>query len=176
MSAVASAQPRTATRNRILFLAGLAVAGLLLLVVLPLVFVWPRNDESEGQQIELGSVDGYEIGSITPIIDGKFYLVRPSEETFLALSWREPGRGCTIPWRPDFVWPDPVTKEPRLGWFRDPCRGSTFDREGHRVFGPAPRDMDRYLVTIVNDRITVDTSRYICGFTPPGERCEPPAP
>jgi hypothetical protein len=44
-----------------------------------------------------------------------------------------------------------------------------------RVFGPSSRDLDRYAVSIVNGRVIVDTSHYVCGFGPPGARCVEPA-
>jgi hypothetical protein len=173
MSAVASARTRASTRNRGLFFIALASAGLLVAVMLPLVFAWPRGAARiPNQPFAAGSVDDYGLGSITRFVDREFYLVRPSRDVFLALSSRTPGRGCTISWRPNLVWPNPITGDLTEGWFHEPCGGSTFDREGRRVYGPA----DRYVVTIVNDEITVDTGVYVCGFSPPGEPCEVAAP
>lgn len=61
--------------------------------------------------------------------------------------------GCTVPWRPEFEF------EGEKGWFRCPCHGSTYTRGGARVFGPAPRSLDTFPVTINGDgSLLVDTS------------------
>jgi Rieske Fe-S protein len=57
-----------------------------------------------------------------------------------------------VPWREEFVF-DGVR-----GWFRDPCSGTTYDLNGFRVFGPAPRGLDQYPVRIVNGNIEVDVN------------------
>lgn len=83
---------------------------------------------------------------------GRFYLVRlrpgaggnirvPDAQVspqggILALNQACTHMGCRLPWRPDFEF------EGQKGWFRCPCHGATYTREGNRVFGPAPRPMD----------------------------------
>ena len=156
-------------RGRRLVWLGL-LAGASFLAAALVVFLWPRPN-GPPTHFSLGSVDEYDVGSITTVANGKFHLVRVSENQFVALSWREPGHGCTAPWRPTFAWPDPETGLVTTGWFRDPCRGSTFDKDGTRVFGPALRNMDRYVVSIVGGRVEVDTAQYVCGWSPPGARC-----
>ena len=91
------------------------------------------------------------------IFEGRFWLVNlesgvtpNGEETpggLLALWTKCPHLGCTIPWKPDFTFGD--TK----GWFRCPCHGSTYTKEGGvLVFGPAPRPMDVFPLTVEDDR------------------------
>lgn len=157
-------------RGARLLLVGLLALGLASIAG-ALIFAWPHV-RSVKTHFELGSVDKYDVGSVAQVAAGKFYLVRLTDKEFVALSWREPGHGCTVPWRPTFAWPDPENGGAlRTGWFRDPCGGSTFDRDGTRVFGPAPRNMDRYAVSVVGGQVSVDTSQYVCGFAPPGARC-----
>jgi len=140
------------------------------------LFTWPQGSPGRAR-FDLGSVDAYSVGSVTTVEDGAFHLVRLSGETFIALSWTDSHfRRCTVPWRPDFVWPDPDTGQPKEGWFRDPCASSTYDIEGRRVFGPASRDLDRYSVSIAGDRVFVNTNRFVCGFAPPGAPCVTPVP
>ncbi len=90
------------------------------------------------------------------IPEGRFFLlnlepgVTPNgEETpggLLAL-WRKcPHLGCTVPWRPDFNFLG------RTGWFRCPCHGSTYTKEGGiLVAGPAPRPMDVFPLEVQED-------------------------
>ena len=162
-------------RARSLLWAGLLVGGAAV-AALVLVFSWPESGPDDGR-FALGHVDDYRVGSVTTIDEGEFHLVRLSEERFIALSWVGPHlKRCIVPWRRDFVWPDPKTGADRSGWFRNPCSSSTFDKQGHRVFGPAPRDLDRFVVSIVNERVIVDTAQYVCGRSPPGADCVEPTP
>jgi cytochrome b6-f complex iron-sulfur subunit len=104
-------------------------------------------------------------GDPIPVLEGRFWLVNleagttPNGETtpggVLAL-WRKcPHLGCTIPWRADFTF------QGRRGWFRCPCHGSTYTREGGViVFGPAPRPMDVFPITVNGDgSLDVQTGR-----------------
>ena len=94
----------------------------------------------------------YPAGQKTQIPEGRFWLVNLTAEQggpgLLALWWKCPHLGCTVPWRPTFVWPDPTTGAPKQGWFRCPCHGSTYTDAGVRVFGPAPRSMDTMAITV----------------------------
>ena len=146
-----------------LLMSGVAIAAIALL------FVWPSS-EPESDGFDLGAVDDYSIRSVTTVEEGGFHLVRLDEETFIALSWIDPHLGCTVPWRPDFSW------EGTLGWFRNPCHGETYNRAGLRVFGPSPRDLDRFVISIEDGRIIVDTRHYVCGFAPPDTSCGAPTP
>jgi cytochrome b6-f complex iron-sulfur subunit len=67
----------------------------------------------------------------------------------IALSQKSTHLGCTVPYRPDFVWSGIKS------WFRDPCSGSTWDLNGHKVYGPAPRGLDQYAVQIVGAQVQV---------------------
>ena len=153
---------------RRLFWGALLMSGVTIAAI-SLLFVWPSS-ETESDGFDLGSVDDYSIRSVTTVEEGGFHLVRLDEDTFIALSWIDPHLGCTVPWRPDFSW------DGTLGWFRNPCHGETYDRAGRLVFGPSPRDLDRYLVSIVDGRVIVDTEHYVCGFAPPDTRCGAPTP
>lgn len=47
--------------------------------------------------------------------------------------------------------------------FVEPCGGSTFDARGRVTSGPAPRGLDRYLVSRKGDRLIVNTDHVIQG-------------
>lgn len=80
----------------------------------------------------------------------------PSDGGLVALWWKCPHLGCTVPWKADFISPqDPLG---RRGWFNCNCHGSTYTKGGVRIFGPATRSMDT-MELAVNDvgDITVET-------------------
>lgn len=81
----------------------------------------------------------------------------------LALYWKCPHLGCTVPWSPAFNGAT-VNFPGVVGWFRCPCHGSTYSRAGVRVFGPAPRPMDTMLLSVRGDGgLDVDTGVITTG-------------
>lgn len=48
-------------------------------------------------------------------------------------------------------------------WFECPCHGSQYNRVGEKKGGPAPRGMDRFGVSVVNDVLVIDTSAVFIG-------------
>jgi cytochrome b6-f complex iron-sulfur subunit len=85
----------------------------------------------------------------------------------VALYWKCPHLGCTVPWSPSFN--GSVVGYPGvIGWFRCPCHGSTYSRAGVRVFGPAPRSMDTFEVTVNADgSLVVNTGAITSGSAEP---------
>ncbi|MEO9255829.1 MAG: Rieske 2Fe-2S domain-containing protein [Tepidiformaceae bacterium] len=81
----------------------------------------------------------------------------------IALYWKCPHLGCTVPWSPSFDG-GTVNFPGIIGWFRCPCHGSTYSRAGVRVFGPAPRPMDTMLLTVNGDgSLSVNTGKITLG-------------
>ncbi len=81
----------------------------------------------------------------------------------LALYWKCPHLGCTVPWNPSFNGAA-VNFPGIVGWFRCPCHGSTYSRAGIRVYGPAPRPMDTMLLTVNGDgSLSVNTGKITTG-------------
>jgi len=81
----------------------------------------------------------------------------------LALYWKCPHLGCTVPWNATFNGAQ-VSFPGIIGWFRCPCHGSTYSRAGVRVFGPAPRSMDTMAITVNADgSLTVNTGKITLG-------------
>jgi len=126
---------------------GLALVGLL---GPSLDFAWTRDPAGAAGKVFVRS-DRIPKPGDDPvrIPEGRFFLVNlepgvtpHGEETeggLLALWQKCPHLGCTVPWRPDFTF------QGRTGWFRCPCHGSTFTKEGGiLVFGPSSRPMDRF--------------------------------
>jgi cytochrome b6-f complex iron-sulfur subunit len=77
------------------------------------------------------------------------------EEGFVALDQACTHLGCRVLWCPSSQW------------FECPCHGSRFNAVGEQRRGPAPRGLDRYQVSVVGGRVTVDTGVKILG-PPPG--------
>ncbi len=126
---------------------GLALVGLL---GPSLDFAWPRKVAGGARDVFV-SEDVIPAPGKDPVAipEGRFFLLNleagttpngeQTEGGLLAL-WRKcPHLGCTVPWRPDFNFLG------RTGWFRCPCHGSTYTKEGGiLVAGPAPRPMDTF--------------------------------
>jgi cytochrome b6-f complex iron-sulfur subunit len=166
---VATPVPRRNVLTRRLFILGgfwstlaLAFVGL---VGPSLDFSWPRKVVGAARKVRVSKETvqaAIENGEPVVIPEGRFFLVdlapgtTPNgEETpggLLALWQKCPHLGCTVPWRPDFTF------RGRTGWFRCPCHGSTFTKEGGiLVFGPSPRPMDRFEVEPQDDGSVVVT-------------------
>jgi cytochrome b6-f complex iron-sulfur subunit len=143
--------PATTRRGLIAF-AGWSTIALVSLqaVVAFLFFFWPRKVGTFGSKVSVGAPSDFKVGDVKYFVDGKFYLVR-LDEGFMALYQKCPHVGCTVPWRPDFTF------EGTQGWFRCPCHGSTYNRTGQIVFGPAPRPMDYMKITNEGGKLSVDT-------------------
>ena len=125
-----------------------------------LSFFRPGKTGAFGSMITAAGVEDLKVGDVKAVTEGKFYLTRVPEG-FIALWWKCPHLGCTVPWKPT----DPV--EPgdegfaQQGRFNCPCHGSIYNRYGQIITGPAPRPMDRFPITIEAGKIRVDTSKPI---------------
>jgi len=152
-------KPRIVSR-RLFVLGGFWSALTLALIGLAgpsLDFLYPRKLRGFGGPVSVSPSEVPPPGS-DPVrnFEGRFWLVNLSagetpngEQTeggLVALWTKCPHLGCTVPWRPDFTFLG------RKGWFRCPCHGSTYTREGGvRVFGPAPRSMDTFPLEVQDD-------------------------
>jgi cytochrome b6-f complex iron-sulfur subunit len=119
-----------------------------------LAFFWPRKVGAFGGQVNAGAVDELQVGDVKVVQEGKFYLSRVPEGV-LALWWKCPHLGCTVPWKPDDPSMDSVGGK---GRFNCPCHGSIYDRYGQIVAGPAPRPMDLMPTEVREGKIYVDTN------------------
>lgn len=143
---------------------------------------WPRGVTGFGGKVQVSASLVPEAGTDPAGVSvGKFYLTHlnagegthagfgeEGDTGLLALWWKCPHLGCTIPWRPGFPF------EGVTGWFRCPCHGSTYTRAGIRVFGPAPRPMDTMEITVNSDgSLTVDTGSITGGGADNPQRTVP---
>ena len=129
-------------------------AGVVAVTELSLVglrYLSPRASEGEfGGEFNLGGVDQYPPGSVTPVAAGRFYLVRLQDGGLLALYRRCTHLGCAVPY------------DPGAGQFVCPCHGSAFTTEGDVLNQPAVRPLDMFSLSINNTgEIVVDTNSPI---------------
>lgn len=123
--------------------------------------IYPRGITGFGSKIVAGPLSNFSPGTKTANTEGRFWLVNLTEEQggpgLLALWWKCPHLGCTVPWVESFTFTDPNTGQSKAGWFRCPCHGSTYTDAGVRVWGPAPRSLDTMDISIENDQVVVNT-------------------
>jgi cytochrome b6-f complex iron-sulfur subunit len=148
-------------------------------------FLWPNSRGGFGGTIEIGTIEDIKAAnSSIPFAQGfpAYYqqarayivLVDPARQEFVpgedvegdgtglnvrALYQRCPHLGCK---------PNPCL---RNFWLECPCHGSRYDRLGIKAagnqFGPAPRGMDRFSISVGADGIlTIDTSKVTLGSLP----------
>ena len=148
-------------------------------------FIWPNLSGGFGGQLTIGTLDDVKNqNSALPIDEGfpAYYsfarsfvmLVDPAQQRFVpgedttgdgtalnvrALYQRCPHLGCK---------PNPCV---RNFWLECPCHGSRYDRLGIKAdgaqYGPAPRGMDRFSISVDGDGIlTIDTGKITLGPLP----------
>ncbi len=124
-------------------------------------FFWPQKTGAFGGAVTAGQVGDFKVGDVKVVREGKFYVTRVPEG-FLALWWKCPHLGCTVPWKDN----EPAMGGPpgqgdlgfaQEGRFHCPCHGSIYNRYGQIIEGPAPRPMDRFPITIQGGKLVVDT-------------------
>jgi cytochrome b6-f complex iron-sulfur subunit len=148
-------------------------------------FAWPALRSGFGGILEIGTLDEVKASNNTLPIDEGFpayypearafvVLVDPAQQRFVpgedtsgdgsalnvrALYQRCPHLGCK---------PNPCLKN---FWLECPCHGSRYDRLGIKAdgaqYGPAPRGMDRFSVTVDGAGVlSIDTGKITLGPLP----------
>jgi cytochrome b6-f complex iron-sulfur subunit len=102
-----------------------------------------------GSQVNAGNVKEFKVGTISTVRAMHGFVSRLDQKGAVVMAWKCTHLGCTVPW---------VDAENR---FHCPCHGSIFDSQGLVTAGPAPRPLDLYPATVVNNELIVDTSRVI---------------
>jgi len=168
--AQAAPRPGPVVHRRTFLLGGfwVAAAGLLAAIAggLGLDFLWIKKISGFGAAVDVAAARIPAPGADpVRIVEGRLWLVNiapgaaESPGGLLALYQKCPHLGCTVPWRPDFDFGG------KKGWFRCPCHGSTYTKDGGiLVAGPAPRPMDTMIITVKpTGDITVETGQITQG-------------
>jgi cytochrome b6-f complex iron-sulfur subunit len=148
-------------------------------------FLWPNTRGGFGGEVEIGTIDDIKAQNAQVPFDAGFpvyyqnarafiVLIDTSRQEFVpgedttgdgtalnvrALYQRCPHLGCK---------PNPCLKN---YWMECPCHGSRYDRLGVKAagaaFGPAPRGMDRFSLSVNNEGMLIlDTSKITLGPLP----------
>ena len=141
-----------------------------------LAFLWPTLSGGFGSKIRAGSLADI-LGQIADkkepyyVAEGRFYInpypkdavakakgiaaygavLDGYEAGVVALYQKCVHLGCRVPWC--------ATSQ----WFECPCHGSQYNRVGEKKGGPAPRGLDRFVVSVDGGAVTVDTKTIIVG-------------
>lgn len=152
-------KPVQAVKNRsrrsLLTRLWVIIGGLALVEITWAVFSFlkPRkplnNPDNQSEIVDAGPVDRFTANTVTAYPQGRFYLSCLADGGFLALSRRCTHLGCTVPWNDE-------KKQ-----FVCPCHASVFNRRGEVIHAPAPRPLDRFFVSIENNRVKVDIEKPI---------------
>ncbi len=160
------------TRRQFFNRAILATFGsfLALMGVDSLAFLWPKLSGGFGADIDAGPVSDLlsqvftSDGAILPVFvpEARAYIVPApaalspqfaeksvEAQGLMALFQRCVHLGCRVPWC-----------GPSQG-FECPCHGSKYNSVGEYFAGPAPRNLDRFVVELNGDRFIIKTSTVI---------------
>ena len=136
-----------------------------------LAFFWPKLSGGFGSDVDAGEIGEIQTavfasdGSILPLFvpEAKAYIVPapPSSvseqfegksvatDNLMALFQRCVHLGCRVPWC-----------GPSQG-FECPCHGSKYNSVGQYFAGPAPRNLDRFVVENQNNRLIIRTGQIV---------------
>lgn len=111
---------------------GIATAGS---IILTTQFLSPNSLREPSLKFKAGSPEDYPPGSVTFNKEQKVFIIRAKEGYFYTLSAVCTHLGCIANWKSE------------EGIVACPCHGSKFNRDGKVIAGPAPRPLQRYLMT-----------------------------
>ena len=118
-------------------------------------FLWPNVLLEPPSRFQAGTVAEIPAGTVVFNPEYRVLVFRDQKGFFYALSAICTHLGCTTDWKPEGI---PGHSE---GVIACPCHGSIFSKTGVVIRGPAPRDLDRFHMTVEDDRLIVDTSETV---------------
>jgi len=106
-------------------------------------------------RFKAGRVENIQPGTTVFEPDHSVFIFRERQGYFYALSAICTHLGCTTTWAAE------GTPDHKEGVIRCPCHGSVFSKTGEVLVGPAPRHLDRFKMTLVDDQLVVDTEDIV---------------
>ncbi|HEY7703843.1 MAG TPA: ubiquinol-cytochrome c reductase iron-sulfur subunit [Acidimicrobiia bacterium] len=136
-----------------------------------LAFFWPKVSGGFGADVDAGDVNEITAraftadGSVVPVFvpEARAYVV-PVDEAGLSPQFKDKSvaagglmalyqrcvhLGCRVPWCATSIG------------FECPCHGSKYDYIGEYFAGPAPRNLDRFVVEVKDDRLIIKTGSIL---------------
>lgn len=135
-----------------------------------LAFFWPRLTGGFGSDVDAGALDDLADETVNPdgtigpvfVPEARAYVVPAPDSLseqfegrnvaaggFMALFQRCVHLGCRVPWCATSIG------------FECPCHGSKYNSIGEYNAGPAPRNLDRFVVELNQDRLIIRTGTII---------------
>ena len=140
-----------------------------------IAFLWPKLGGGFGSKINAGKLEEVQANiksnkGFYYLAEGRAWITEYPKESLakagaiykpgvlagmqagiVALYQKCPHLGCRVP--------SCATSQ----WFECPCHGSQYNRVGEKKGGPAPRGMDRFDVSVVNNNVIIDTGSISLG-------------
>ena len=130
---------------------GIAIPLLMGVVLVVLVLMsFTRDPYKPPELVTAGTISDYEPGAPRYFEAEKIWMVRlPETNTMLALYGVDPESECIVPWTPRHEL------NGLKGWFKDACKGSVYDLQGHCFDGPCTRGLSTFKVTLQQSDVIV---------------------
>jgi hypothetical protein len=150
---------------------GIAIPILMGAVLVLLVLMsFTRHPYKPPELVTAGTLHQYQPGEPKLFEAEKIWMVRmPKTDEMLAIYGADPVSHCLATW--DSAW----RFRGITGWFRDTCRGSTYDLAGNCFAGPCGRGLSRFKVTLQQADVIVSLTELSQG-SPRDDSAEPIAP
>ncbi|MCU4176189.1 ubiquinol-cytochrome c reductase iron-sulfur subunit [Carboxylicivirga sp. N1Y90] len=137
--------------NRRTFIKRAIYAALSIEVLYVFTRLLNKNNQSDKENglYDAGNINFFENDKVYPFSKGHFYLSRFKDGGLLAISTKCTHLGCTIQFNNN------------KDKFVCPCHASAFTKNGEVLSPPATRALDIYPITIIDNKVMVNTSKAI---------------
>jgi len=118
-------------------------------------YLWPNVLFEAPNRFRAGVVAEMAPGTVIFNPEYRVFIFREQQGYFYAVSAICTHLGCTTNWRAEGA-PGHAG-----GVIACPCHGSIFSKTGEVIVGPAPRDLDRFRMTLEEGELVVDTGEKV---------------